>query len=107
MSKPKTISIDDVEYVRADSVRSQVTGDRYIVVLDRGWIMVGNLSWDIDHNEWLLVDCQNLRKWSKGGFGMLTLNPKQAEVVLDDCADIRFNGIEVKFKVIIPASWGR
>lgn len=45
MSKPTTIKIDDVEYIRADSAPiSQFTGNRAIVVIDRGWIMAGDVE---------------------------------------------------------------
>ncbi len=39
MSEPKTLKIDDIEYVRADSVKD-FDGDIKIVILQRGWIMV-------------------------------------------------------------------
>ena len=45
-----------------------VEGDRCIVVLDRGWIFVGNLSVD-ETNTCTLRNVHNIRKWSSGGFG--------------------------------------
>lgn len=45
MSKPETIKIDDVEYVRKDSVKQkEYTGDVKIVILQRGWVYVGHFK---------------------------------------------------------------
>lgn len=45
MSKPETIKIDEVEYVRKDSVsQKEYSGDVKIVILQRGWVYVGNFK---------------------------------------------------------------
>ena len=45
MSKPETIKIDEVEYVRKDSVpERQYEGDVKIVILQRGWVYVGRFK---------------------------------------------------------------
>ena len=43
MSKPETIKIDEVEYVRKDVV-IQPQGDTKIVILQRGWVMIGKFQ---------------------------------------------------------------
>jgi len=83
MSKPETIKIDEIEYVRKDSVRP-VTGTRKIMVLDRGWIFVGNVT--TENGKTTIGRCKNIRYWKSGGFGGLTKS--SAAAVLDDCADI-------------------
>ena len=68
MSKPETIRIDEVEYVRKDSLpRQSVTTDGVtdhgiqIVVLDRGFVYVGRVKTDRD---WCYIDdASNIRIW--------------------------------------------
>ena len=45
MTKSETMMIDEVKYIRADSVsesRNEIKGELYIVVLQRGWVAIGN-----------------------------------------------------------------
>lgn len=43
--KPETMMIDDVKYIRADSVKQiEPTGTIKIVILPRGWNMIGYYS---------------------------------------------------------------
>ena len=44
MTKPQTIKIDDVEYVRSDLMPASITGNRAVVVVDRGWIFAGDVT---------------------------------------------------------------
>ena len=110
MRKPKTITIDGVEYVRADSVAAKPVGSRVIAVLDRGWIMVGyskrtSFSNDNRGDGWVLTDCYNLRKWTGGGFGGAVLNPKGSSVVLDRCGDIWFPDRSLLQLIPISKDW--
>ena len=43
MSKPESIKIDDVEYVRADAA-TKCEGDIKIVVADRGFVFIGRVK---------------------------------------------------------------
>jgi len=79
------------------------TGNRYIVVLDRGWIVVGNVK-ETD-GECRVVNAFNLRKWGKNGFGGVTLKPKGAEVLLDKCADIIYRRDAEIMRVPISEDW--
>lgn len=48
MSAPETIKIDEVEYVRKDSVPDKkYEGDVKIVILQRGWVYVGRYKQDL------------------------------------------------------------
>jgi len=60
MSKPDTIKIDEVEYVRKDAVKG-CEGDIKIVVLDRGFVYVGHVKLDGDFVT--ITGAKNLRKW--------------------------------------------
>jgi hypothetical protein len=71
MSKPETIKIDDVEYVRKDS---GTQGDIKIAVLDRGFVYVGRVSWEDDFL--ILTNAQNIRIWgTTKGLGELVNGP--------------------------------
>lgn len=89
MSKPNTIKIDEVEYVRADSVQTP-TGDYYIVVLDRGWIFHGRLT-ENECGGWRLDDAVNVRKWTSGGYGGLSRSAIESCATLDECDPVVFD----------------
>ena len=63
------VSINGVKYVRADSVpaaETPPTGKRAILVLDRGWIVVGDVD---DANGRISVTrAAHIRSWSSIGF---------------------------------------
>ncbi len=99
MSCPNTITIDGIDYVKEGQ---KITGNRHIVVLDRGWIFVGNL--EVDGETYKLTNTQNIRKWGKSGFGGMVLDPKKAEVVLDKSGPLEFKS--PIFLVSVPENWG-
>lgn len=84
-----TLTLNGVEYVRADSIPSPTapTGSREVVICDRGWIFVGHVEEDGDYL-WI-QDCANLRKWARGGFGGALTDPVGSGVVLDPSVDMR------------------
>lgn len=85
MSKPETIKIDDVEYVRKDSAPSN--GDIKIVVLDRGFVYVGRVTLDGDFV--VIAGAKNIRKWgTTKGLGEL-INGPLANTVLDAVGTVR------------------
>ena len=76
MSKPETIKIEDVEYVRRDAIRD-TSGDIKIAVLDRGFVYVGRVSWN---GEFLiLTNAHNIRVWgTTKGLGELVNGPTKS-----------------------------
>ena len=97
----KTITIDGVDYA---PVTLPSTGNRHLVVLDRGWIFVGNLT-KAPNGGYCLTHAQNVRSWGKNGFGGLTKDPKAAEVKVDDCSGLMFDESAVIFTVPVPDDW--
>ena len=76
MSKPETITIDDVKYVRADSVddAKKYEGDIKIIVADRGFVYIGNAEESDDFVR--LTNASNLRVWgTTKGLGELVNGP--------------------------------
>ena len=76
MSKPETIKIDEVEYVRKGSVKS-FDGEIKIVVADRGFVYIGIVSESAD---FVTVNrCHNIRVWgTTKGLGELVNGPTSA-----------------------------
>ncbi|RLC85307.1 MAG: hypothetical protein DRJ03_11995, partial [Chloroflexi bacterium] len=77
------------------------SGNRNIVVLDRGWTFCGLLSKDAN-DTYTLADCTNIRKY-KNGFGELTKGAKRADATLDDGEAICFK--DPIFVVPVADNW--
>jgi len=78
---PTTITIDDVKYVRADSVPAPApNGNRAVVVVNKGWIFAGDVTEEngriyLDRAVWVF-------RWSTIGFAGVIENPKSDKVTL-------------------------
>jgi hypothetical protein len=71
--KPETIKIDDVEYVHADAQKA-TEGDIKIVIVDRGFVYVGNTK--IDGDMLIVTNAKNIRVWGTSkGLGELVSGP--------------------------------
>ena len=95
MSKPETMMIDEVKYVRADSLpeNKNLSKDIRIVVLQRGWVVVGRYSQS--GSECKLEQGQVIRKWgTTKGVGQLISGPLP-DTILDKAGTIRFNEIAI------------
>lgn len=105
MNNTKTITIDGVAYVRADSVNSTPDGDRHIAFLDRGFIFEGVLSSVDDDGMYTLSDCVNVRKWAQNGTGGMLKSAKQSGATLDGSAPIKWKaGSEILLSPT-PMGW--
>ena len=80
--KPETIKIDEVEYVRKDSVNNTITGDIKIVILQRGWVMVCYFKKNV--NECSLSKASVIRSWgTTRGLGEIAGNGPTPNTKLD------------------------
>lgn len=83
MSEPSTIRINEVDYIRKDSIKS-TEGDIKIVVVDRGFVYVGRLKMEsnlhVDSIPFaVLTDARNIRVWgTTAGLGELISGPTKA-----------------------------
>jgi len=96
MSKPETITIDDTKYVRADSVQTyQPTGNIKIVILPRGWNMIGYFS--KEGTACKLEKAAVIRRWgTTKGLGELAEKGPLANTILDKCPlPVEFNELNV------------
>lgn len=84
--KPETMMIDEVKYIRADKADVKPT-KKQIVVLQRGWVVIGDVS--KDENEVTISNCSVIRVWgTSNGLGEIAENGKTDKTKLDPCPDI-------------------
>ena len=92
--KPETIKIDDVEYVRK-GVEQDVKGDLKIVILQRGWVMVGKL--ERNGSDCVLHNASVIRQWgTTKGLGEIAFGGPTSKTVLDKCyGEVQFDYLTV------------
>lgn len=95
MAKPKTIMIDDQEYVRTQGVQQAPKNSNIkIVILQRGWVMIGR--WSEDEDNCSLDDAYVIRRWgTDSGLGQLALEGKQSETKLEKTGHVDFHRLTV------------
>lgn len=103
MSKPETITLDNVEYVRKDSLTPcKPVGNRAIVVVDRGWIFAGDVT--RENGRIKLSRALHVFKWESVGFAGIIENTKKAD--LRKISDVDIPEDAEIFSVPVDASWG-
>jgi len=102
MTLPTTITIDQVQYVRADAVPNpQPLGNRAVVVVDRGWIFAGDVTRENDRIR--LSRALHVFKWESIGF------PKMVETAKADLrpiADVDMPAGAEIFCIPVDDQWG-
>ena len=100
-----TISINGVSYVRADSVQAAPTGNRSVIVVDRGWIFAGDVK--RENGRIRLSRAVLVFRWESIGFDGVIANPKDKKVtikIMKNEIDIP-EGAEI-FNVPVDENWG-
>lgn len=93
MSKPDTLRIDDVEYIRKDS-QPKTSDTVRIVILQRGWVMVGYFSQYGTNCK--LERASVVRCWGTSrGLGEIAMDGPTATTKLDKCPTVRFHELTV------------
>lgn len=91
MTTPSTIKIDNTEYVRADQLAAGERPAMQIVVADRGFVFVGNTTYDEQGVN--IANAKCIRVWGtdsdKPGLGWLALNGPTAKTKLDASGTVR------------------
>lgn len=88
----KEIVLDGVKYLKADAIQ-QFEGEIKIVVLQRGWVLVG--KFEKDGTNCKLHNASVIRNWgTTKGLGELALGGPTASTKLDPC-----NGL-VEFDIL-------
>lgn len=89
----ETITLDDVKYVRADQV-SHANTNKQIVVLQRGWIVVGDV--EKTEVEIKITNCSIIRVWGTSkGLGEIAENGPTSKTRLDKCPSISVHPLSV------------
>lgn len=82
----KEIILDGVKYLKADEV-VEYKGDAKIVVLQRGWVMVGTL--EKNGSECKLRGASVIRNWgTTKGLGEIAINGPTKDTKLDKCGGV-------------------
>ena len=83
-----TITIDGVEYVKkSDQIKNS---NIKIVILQRGWVMIGR--WSQDGDMCTLEDTRVIRRWgTTDGLGQLAIHGKQEETKLEKTGNVTFH----------------
>ena len=102
MSEINTIKINEVEYIRADSIKAQPTGNRAVVVVDRGWIFAGDVT--RENGRIKLSRALHVFKWESVGFAGIIENTKKAD--LRPIADVDIPAESEIFCVPVSENWG-
>jgi len=102
MTKPETIMIDEVKYVRADSVVQPPKGNRAIIVVDRGWIFAGDVT--RENGRIKLSRALHVFKWESVGFAGMIESTKKAD--LRKISDVDIPEDAEIFCVPVSLDWG-
>lgn len=102
---PKELAIDGVRYIRNDLVTTPITGTRAVLVLDRGWIVAGDVT--EKDGRLKVTRAVHVRSWSNIGFDGMVANPKNSNVTIKPIP----NGFDVPadaelFRVPVADDWG-
>lgn len=95
MSEPKTLMVNNVKYVREDSLseNKNLSKDIRIVILHRGWVGVGRFVKNDSDCE--LQQASIIRKWgTTKGLGQLISGPL-SDTILDLAGTLRFHELAI------------
>lgn len=96
----KKIVIDGVEYTPLKTH----TGQRAVIVVDRGWIFAGDVT--RENGRIKLSRALHVFKWESVGFAKMVEDPAKAKADLRPIADVDIpSGAEI-FCVPVPETWG-
>jgi len=103
-----TIEINGVTYAPVGSGQSLPTGNRHVVVIDRGWIVAGDVSTDEVTDELIVSNAIHVFRWESIGFAGVLKNPKDSKVTLMDLPyPVKVPQGSVIFTVPVPETWGK
>ena len=87
-----TLTVNGIEYIRADTAPAGPPTDHRIIVADRGWVFVGPASTD-DNGDIVISPAKCIRYWgtdsAKPGLGYLAMNGPTDKTKLDASGTVR------------------
>lgn len=105
-----TIEINGITYapVGSDSAKTLPTGNRHVVVIDRGWIVAGDVSTDEVTKELIVSDALHVFRWDSIGFDGVLKDPKSHKVTLKTLPyPVKVPQGSVIFTIPVPSDWGK
>lgn len=104
-----TIEINGVSYVPVGSGSNVLpTGNRQVVIVDRGWIVAGDVSTDEVTKELTVSNAVHVFRWESIGFAGVLKDPKNSKVTLMDLPyPVKVPAGSVIFTVPVPDTWGK
>lgn len=105
-----TISINGVTYapVGSGSSASLPSGNRHVVVIERGWIVAGDVSIDEITKELTVANAVHVFRWESIGFADVLKDLKSSKVTLMDLPyPVKVPARSVIFTVPVPETWGK
>lgn len=99
------ININGIDYIPASEVTARITGNRAVVVVDRGWIFAGDVT--RENGRIKLTRAVHVFRWESIGFDGVIANPKSDKVTLKPLP----NGVDLPegaeiFCVPVSDDWG-
>ena len=99
------ININGIEYIHASEAQPRITGNRAVVVVDRGWIFAGDVTREngrirLDRAVWVF-------RWESIGFDGVIADPKSSQATIKPMP----NGVDLPdgaeiFCVPVDDQWG-
>ena len=97
------ITINGVDYIPVFEAGPKVESSKSIVILQRGWVFIGDLSKHGD--EFTLSDAQNIQRWgTTEGLGQLALSGPTVNTELKPAGTVRFHELTVVARLDVDES---
>ena len=97
----ETVMINGIEYSRAKSAES---GDRAVVVVDRGWIFAGDVR--RENGRIYLSRAVWVFRWESVGFSAVVADPKKSKADIRKIDDVEIPAGSEIFSIPVGANWG-
>lgn len=98
-----TVTINGVDYIPAAEAGPRPETVKQIVILQRGWVAIGDLS--KTGEEFTLSNAQIIQRWgTTKGLGQLALEGAQRETKLAPAGVMRFHELTVVARMDVDAS---
>ena len=105
----ETIVINGVTYAPVGSGSNTLpAGNRMVIVVDRGWIVAGDVTTDETTKELIVSNAVHVFRWESIGFAGVLKDPKSSKVTLMDMPfPVKVPAGSVIFTVPVPETWGK
>lgn len=98
-----TVSINGIDYIPASEAGPRPETVKQIVILQRGWVAIGDLS--KDGEEFTLSNAQIIQRWgTTKGLGQLATEGPQRETKLTPAGTLRFHELTVVARLDVDVS---